>query len=266
MTLPIVLNEHLKTSLNLVTRLYYELRPGYPEQLVEDVIALSGITENGTILEIGCGTGKATFPFATRGYSMVCLELAEDVAAWMMQKYQSHSDVNILPLTFEDWPLQKATFDLVIAGSAFHFIPPEISYPKAAKALKDSGSIALFWNYHSKSDTPFYQALDELYGTKAPQITTPASKIQPEALIQKTIKEISSSGCFGKILAKCYSWSKVYTADEYILLLNMYSDHLKLDKTTRYNLFIGIRGLIEEFGGFVDKPFLATLYLAKVNR
>lgn len=49
---------------------YDEVRPGYPEELIEDVISISAIPKDGRILEIGCGTGQATIPFAKCGYSI----------------------------------------------------------------------------------------------------------------------------------------------------------------------------------------------------
>ena len=61
--------------------LYDEVRPGYPEELFDDVVSLSGIPAGGRILEIGCGTGQATVPFARRGYRILCVELGENLAA-----------------------------------------------------------------------------------------------------------------------------------------------------------------------------------------
>jgi len=45
-----------------VADLYNETCSGYPEALVEDIIALSGIPAGGRILEVGCGPGNATPP------------------------------------------------------------------------------------------------------------------------------------------------------------------------------------------------------------
>lgn len=50
----------LRATFDRVASMYDESRPGYPETLVEDVVSLSGILPEGCILEIGCGTGKAT--------------------------------------------------------------------------------------------------------------------------------------------------------------------------------------------------------------
>jgi hypothetical protein len=49
---------------------------------------------------------------------------------------------------FEAWLAAPQSFDLVLAATAFHWIPPEISYPKAAQLLKRNGRLAIFSNEH----------------------------------------------------------------------------------------------------------------------
>lgn len=39
---------------------YAATRPRYPQQLVEAVVARSGLTATSTLLEVGCGPGTAT--------------------------------------------------------------------------------------------------------------------------------------------------------------------------------------------------------------
>jgi ubiquinone/menaquinone biosynthesis C-methylase UbiE len=58
--------DRLRTIFDEAVSLYDEVRPGYPEDLFDDVISLSGIPAGGRILEIGCGTGQATVPVAKR--------------------------------------------------------------------------------------------------------------------------------------------------------------------------------------------------------
>lgn len=78
-----------------VAQLYDEARPGYPEQLVKDVIALSEIPNGGRILEIGCGPGKATLPFARRRYAMLCLELGANLAALAVENCRLYPNVKV---------------------------------------------------------------------------------------------------------------------------------------------------------------------------
>lgn len=136
-------DKSLRTVFDDVAEMYDEARPGYPERLIEDAILLSGIPAGGSILEIGCGPGKATLPFARRGYSMLCLELGENLAALAAEHCRPYPKVEIQNIHFEEWPLKRQAFDLVLSAQAFHWIELGIAYPKVAAALKDTGSLAL---------------------------------------------------------------------------------------------------------------------------
>ena len=37
---------------------YDRFRPGYPQQLIDDMIGISGVALSSRLLEVGCGTGK----------------------------------------------------------------------------------------------------------------------------------------------------------------------------------------------------------------
>ena len=63
-----------------VADLYDRARPGYPEQLVEDVLRFRGLPAP-RVLEVGAGTGKATVVFAARGLEIVALEPTPEMAA-----------------------------------------------------------------------------------------------------------------------------------------------------------------------------------------
>ncbi len=77
-----IIDRRRRVLFDEVAELYDDVRPNYPEALIEDVIALSGIERDGRILEVGCGPGKATIPFARRGYRMLGIELGEHLAGW----------------------------------------------------------------------------------------------------------------------------------------------------------------------------------------
>ncbi len=260
------LDRSRRTSFNQVAKLYDEVRPGYPEQLVEDVLSLSGISQDGGILEIGCGPGKATVPFARRGYAMLCLELGKNLAALAVENCRPYPSVEIENISFEDWPLQREAFALVISAQAFHWIPPEIGYAKAAASLKDSGSIALFWNHNPYTSTAFSQALDEVYRNDAPEIARSPKPGSPDTLIKVIVEAINSSGFFEDVVVRRYPWSEQYTTERYIKLLNTHSDHLNLAEETRRRLFASVRELIEQFGGVMTRSYLAVLYWAKVRK
>ena len=71
----------LSTLFNDVAELYDRARPGYPSEIIDAIVERSGIPERGRILEIGCGTGQITLPFAERGYTIVAIEPGDRTAA-----------------------------------------------------------------------------------------------------------------------------------------------------------------------------------------
>jgi len=255
-----------RTTFDGVAKTYDQARPGYPEQLFEDVIALSGIPREGRILEVGCGPGKATLPFARRGYAMLCVELGADLAALARENCRPYPQVKVLHTSFEDWPLEEDAFDLLISAQAWHWIPPEIGYAKAAAALKDTGALALIWNYSPRPDTPLFHAIQQVYRQRAPHMTGAGSMPTLGELIERTVTEIDASGLFREVQVRRYPWTERYTADQYVKLLHTFSDHVRLGEDAFQCLCAGVREAIARFGGVVPKPYLSLLYVANVRR
>jgi ubiquinone/menaquinone biosynthesis C-methylase UbiE len=154
---------------------YDEVRPGYPEELIEEVISVSGIPEGGRILEVGCGTGQATVPFARRGYRMLCLDVGGNLLALAEERCRAYPGAEFLNASFEEWEPGGETFDLLVSATAFHWIPPEIGFPKAARVLGDSGHIALFWNMHPRPFTGFFEEVRRFTGGSSQSGVTPGT-------------------------------------------------------------------------------------------
>ena len=242
---------------------YASARPGYPEALIDDAIRLAGVPPRGRILEVGCGPGNATIPLAKRGFEIVGIELGEDLAALAREACRPYSNVRIDHGSFEDWPLPIEPFDLVLSASAFHWIDPAVGYAKAATALAPSGALALCWNRHPPEASPIRRALDDIYHAIAPELTCKDGAEPLSATLQRPIKEIEASGCFGEVMTRSYEWSAEYTADEYIRLLHTYSDHLALPGEKLQALCVAVRAEIEKRGRVLRRPYLSVLYVAR---
>ena len=138
-----------------VAELYERFRPGYPGQLADDVVWLSGIPPRGRILEIGCGSGKASILFAERGYRVLCLEPGLNFVRLAKEKLAAFPDARVEPCTFEEWRLEESALDLVIAAQSFHFIEPVSGLSKVARALRAGGAFAAFANHLSAATRRF---------------------------------------------------------------------------------------------------------------
>ena len=66
-------------------------------------MALTGITADDAILEIGPGSGKATLPLARRGYRITCVELGTELAAEATKNLAEFPRVSVVNADFEKW-------------------------------------------------------------------------------------------------------------------------------------------------------------------
>jgi SAM-dependent methyltransferase len=244
-----------------VADLYDAYRPAYPEELIETVIATTGIQPGGKILEIGGGTGKATALLARRGFSILCIEPGKNLAAVAARKLKDFPYVAFETVTFEDWPECPSEFDLVMSAQAFHWVPKEIGYAKAASVLKENGYLALFWNMYPDPKGEIYSDLNQVYQECAPELTGPS--ICWESLSKQREQEIVESGYFGPLQVRKFPWSARYDTGQYLGLLNTYSDHLGLPQGKKASLFEGVAEVINKHGGYIEKPYVAVLYIAQ---
>ena len=130
-----------------VAERYDRARPTYPRELVPDVVATLGLPERGRVLEVGTGTGKATPLWADAGFEVVCLEPSEEMAAIARRNLGDRDNVTIERVGLEAWSGEAASFDLVTAAQAWHWVIPEIGLTKAHDVLRPDGGIAVFWNW-----------------------------------------------------------------------------------------------------------------------
>jgi ubiquinone/menaquinone biosynthesis C-methylase UbiE len=248
-------------SFDGVADLYDTYRPSYPIDLIEDIIQISGIQPDGKILEIGSGTGKATILFAQRGFSTLCLEPGQNLIDVARKKLSAYPQVSFVRARFEEWANDQEPFDLVISAQAWHWVPEEVRYEKTASVLKPQGYLAAFWNTYPGMEGKIRQELDQVYQERAPELV---KQVKPyNQLIENRAKSLRESPYFEKVVVRQYPWTARYSTKEYLGLLNTYSDHLRLPDDKRSALFTGIAEVIMRNGGFVDRPYLAVVYMAQ---
>jgi hypothetical protein len=78
--------------------------------------------------------------------------------------------------------------------------------------------------------------------------------------------EIEASGQFHNVGARRYLWDVIYSADDYIAVLNTYSHHRALDDEVRERLIERIHQRIEARPTrTVRKTYLALLYVVELG-
>ena len=256
----------MPTSFNMtfddIAELYDAVRPSYPAELI-DAIAANLPHANRRILEIGSGTGQATLPLARLGHSILTLEPGARLAAIAAANLKEFPAVTVVKSTFEDWPLEPASFDLIVSATAFHWVQPEIRYRKSARALKDNGSLALFWNVPADVDNALSHEIQQVYDRHMHGKRGASSRPTVSERMQTWVDEIDRSNLFGKVAALQFPWSEWLPTERYLQLLDTYSDHATLPAPNKRRLYDGIAEILSRNHGGMQKEYVATLYMAR---
>ncbi len=255
------IDEAFRTSFDRNAELYDAARPSYPEALIDEVVARSGIPAGGRILEIGAGTGKATVPFARRGYAILALEPGANLAAVLRRNAAAFPAVRVEATTFEAWRVEDRSFDLVISAQAFHWIDPAVRTAKAAAALRRGGALALIRNETTGLEPGLRSEMDAAYARWFPAVTWTPARDSIDSKRGELTGEIGASSLFGPVQTASFPWTATYTTRQYLDLLDTHSDHALLEPRFRVPLYEAVADAIERRGGRIEVPYVAVLLL-----
>ncbi len=250
-----------------VAQAYDLARPDYPEQLFDDLVRLSALAPGADLLEVGCGTGKATRQLGRRGYPVTCLEPGPNLAAVARAKLAGFPDVNVVPTSFETWDAGGARFGLVFAATSWHWVDPELRYLKAADLLEPGGSLAVWGStlaFPAGFD-PIFTEIQQVYDEIGEPWEGEWPPPTPDQVPDLT-GEIGASGRFEDAHVRRYVWEQQYDAGQYVALLDTFSGHRDMDPASRERLYRELRRLISRrAGGRLTRHWLSILHVARVR-
>lgn len=256
------MNFHKESEMfNQAADYYDKYRPDYPQEIIDSLISVTEITESSDLLEIGCGSGKATEQLIGNGFNILGIDPGEDLVRIGNERFKNEN-VSFVKGRFEEYNFCQKKFDVVYAAQSFHWVPQPIGYQKCADILKDNGYIALFWNMYILSDNDTDKELLEIstrYGGVADFVT----ETECENRIGTVVSQIVDSTLFEKPTVTRKFWKQKYTADEFYgfaLTGNRFMQNSAEDKKKAYN---DIVALAEKNGGIIERPYLCVLYIAE---
>jgi SAM-dependent methyltransferase len=249
-------------TFNTVAELYDQARAGYPQALYDDLMAFANLSAGDAVLEVGCGTGKATEEFARRGLNVVALDPGPDMIAAAQRRLGPLNGVRFVQTTFEAWPVEAGDFRLVAAAQSWHWVAPDIRFRKAFEALAPGGTLAVFGSAPGPVPQPFREALEKVRAIHAPDVGGPP----PEHAYLPSgpfFGDFGRSGLFGPAAHKSYPWSRSFSARGYADYLRTVSRYQLIDEKRREDLLAAIAEAIEANGGGFDAPVETHLYFAR---
>jgi SAM-dependent methyltransferase len=263
--------EQRRTSFDAAAQLYDDIRPGYPEQMVDVVLAYSQLQTDARALEIGAGTGQATAQFAWRGVAVHAVEPGVEMADFIRHKFDdSGLDVTVETADLETAVLERSSFELVFASTSWHWLTPGVRWTIVSETIKPGGTLAAFWNIPHWRRTALCPALDVVYQQSGADLTQlgpmAAAEVEHDALVAEWANDAPNREAFTDFRSGKFDWTETYSADDYVALLGTYGDHLTLDAEIRERLFASVREVIELAGGTIELPYTTHLLVARDSR
>lgn len=221
-------------------------RPDYP---LDAVRWLTG-DQPLSILELGAGTGKLTAALVALGHDVH----ATDPDPRMLERLSaSVPEARLSQTPAEEIPAADATYDLVIAGQAFHWFDHDKALPEIARVLKRGGSLALVWNAKDER-IPWVKRLGRLIGRQ--DITNP----DPAA--------VESSPHFGPVEEESFKhWQTIHRQSIQDLVLSR-SNIAALAPNQRAEKLAEVLAFYDDFGRGMDGmqlPYVTRCFKAVVG-
>jgi SAM-dependent methyltransferase len=208
-------------SFGAAARVYDARRPRYPDQLIDDLMRPGART----VLDVGAGTGIVSEQLLEWGVDVLAVEPDPRMAEVARGK-----GISIEIGTFENWDPEQRRFDVIVFGSSFHWVNPDIGLPKAHRLLSTGGRLALIWNRVVPTH-PTRSDLAEIYQG----YVDPGSHLVDGSSNGPIDTEHRTDGLVGSITAsgftveeRTYPREDHYSTEQWLDLAFTYSNHLVL--------------------------------------
>jgi SAM-dependent methyltransferase len=257
--------ERQPESFDAVAEYYDQHRAAYPQQVEDAVIALSRLHRGSRVLEIGCGTGQLSVTLAKQGVDLLAVELGPRLAARARHNLAPYPNARVEVSSFEDWLLERETFDVVVSASAFHWLDPAIRCSKSADALRPGGFLTILHVHHvSGGGSPDFFADTQPCYVKWGLSRDPSFLPPTANCVASMYPELDDLPEFSSVERRRFEIARRYSTTSYIGWLETDSLINTLATASRRDFLEAIRHVIEsKYGGAVERNYVYEVIAAE---
>jgi ubiquinone/menaquinone biosynthesis C-methylase UbiE len=266
---------------------YDEVRPGYPDSLIDLAMERGKLGSASRVLEVGSGTGKLTESLVRRGLTVDAVEPGPNMIRAARRRLGPTEAVTFHAGRFEDISLPEGAFDAAFAATAFHWVDPEVGWRKVASCLKPDGLLALLTHLAVRDERTagLQDELIEVLRKHAPDVAAGLPRPRElEVLIEGAsarsgnasevwdwlmgagrhrVSLAAAADLFVDVEVATDVRTLEDTADDWIAHFRTTSLYHQLDPARRDAIEQGDREVIERFGGRIHWSIAAVLMTAR---
>jgi SAM-dependent methyltransferase len=235
----------------------YELgRPGWPEELLDRVVAELGLGADAAVLDLGAGTGKLTRLLVPRFARVVAVEpdgamreVLEEVVPGAESLAGGAGSI----------PLDDGEVDAIFSAEAFHWFASDETVAEIARVLRPNGALVLLWSIFGEE--------------REPPLSPEAETVLDEAFDRGGVpggprvtsgfwREPLERSAFGELREDEHEWVYATGRDEWIAHVLSVSSIAHQPDEDRLALAERLRELVPE--GEVRRPFRTVAYWARL--
>jgi SAM-dependent methyltransferase len=127
---------------------YDRYRLPYPEAMLADLTRRAGVSGQGRLLDLACGTGQLAFPLRERFSQVWAVDQEPEMVQAVRDKAAAAGAANIRPVVAgaETLDAEPGYFELAVIGNAFHRLRRDLVAERILGWLRPGGCVALCWS------------------------------------------------------------------------------------------------------------------------
>ncbi|MBV9270635.1 MAG: class I SAM-dependent methyltransferase, partial [Candidatus Eremiobacteraeota bacterium] len=131
-----------------VAEAYDSGRTGYSNELY-DTIEAAGLVRGAAVIDVACGTGLASEPFALNGFPVIGIDASPEMLEFARKRVP---EATFIEASAEQLPFPDERFDLALSADAFQWLDKSRALAEMQRVLKRGGLLAIWWKFPMSDD------------------------------------------------------------------------------------------------------------------